>query len=110
MTKKKKALVILVSSALFTSAARFSYSYLRFTTVGARIHRLRPGTSRQQVLDVLGEPNHQEVGCKKTHPALRGCAKEFVYSHPLSPLIHDSYVVAFSKEDRVIEADRYESP
>ena len=95
---------------MFTSVARFSYSYLRFTTVGSRIHRVKPGTPRQQVLDVLGAPNYHQGACGKIHPAHRGCSTEFVYSHPLAPLIPDYYVVAFSKEDRVIEAERFKSP
>jgi hypothetical protein len=110
MRRKQKALAILIGSAMFTSAARFSYSYLRFTTVGSRIHRVKPGTPRQQVLDILGSPNFHDGPCGKIIPARRGCATEFVYSHPLAPLIPDYYIVAFSKEGRVIDAEHHSSP
>jgi hypothetical protein len=110
MRRKQKALAILIGSAMFTAAARFSYSYLRYTTVGSRIHRVKPGATRQQVLDVLGAPNYHEGACGKIHPAHRGCATEFVYAHPFAPLLPDYYVVEFSKEGRAIEAERITSP
>jgi hypothetical protein len=32
-----------------------------------------------------------------------------VYSHPFAPLVPEYYIVAFSPEDRVIEADEWDS-
>jgi hypothetical protein len=110
MRRKHKALAILIGSALFTSAARFSYSYLRFNTVASRIHRVKAGASRQQVLDLLGEPNYHDGACGKVHDAPRRCTKEFVYSPPLAALFDDYYVVSFGRDDRVMEAKHYQSP
>ena len=108
--KKHKALAILIGSALFTSAARFSYSFLRFNTVARRIHRVKVGASRTQVLDLLGEPNDHDGRCEseiRTPP--HGCTHEFVYAPPLSIVLHDRYIVSFSRDERVIEAQRYSS-
>ncbi len=40
----------------------------------------------------------------------RNCAVEYVYSHPFAPLVPEYYIVSFSPEDRVIEADEWDSP
>jgi hypothetical protein len=110
MTKKKKAFAILISSALFTSAARFSYSYLRFHAVGSRIHRIKIGETRQQVRKILGSPNYHDGPCKdEIRTPLKGCEWEYVYSYPLAPLIPDYYVVSFSRDDRVIESVSFTS-
>lgn len=112
MTKKNKALAILIGSAMFTSAARFSYSYLRFNEIAGKISRVKEGDTRRQVLDLLGKPNTQHHPCKneiRTPP--NGCVREFVYSLPLpARWMADFVVVSFSKDDRVIEANRYTSP
>ncbi len=107
MTKKNKALAILIGSAIFTSAARFSYSYLRFHEVGLRIHRIKSGATRARVLEVLGEPNLHDGACGEIHAARKGCAREFVYSPPIAALFDDYYVVSFGKYDRVISTDHY---
>src|SRR4051812_34415058 len=110
MTKKRKVLLVLIGSAMFTSAARLSYSYIRFSRVEARFHRLKPGSSRQDVLKILGEPNYHDGPCNSGfHATLRGCAREFVYSNPLAPIVPEYYVVSFSKEDRLIDAIRLAS-
>ena len=111
MKKKNKALAILIGSALFTSAARFSYSYLRFNTAASRIHHVKFGESRLQVLDTLGEPNDHDGRCSnEIRVPPRGCSREFVYAPPMSALFHERIVVSFSRDDRVIEAQRYSAP
>jgi outer membrane protein assembly factor BamE (lipoprotein component of BamABCDE complex) len=111
MRRKHKALAILIGSSLFTSAARFSYSYLRFHAVGSRFHHIKVGETRQQVRKTLGKPNHHDGPCNSdiTTP-VKGCEWEYVYSFPLAPLIPEYYVVAFSKDDRVLEAAHLTSP
>jgi outer membrane protein assembly factor BamE (lipoprotein component of BamABCDE complex) len=111
MTKKRKAFAILISSALFTSAARFSYSYLQFHAVGSRFHRVKIGETRQQVRNILGKPNYHDGPCNDDILAPpKGCEWEYVYSFPLAPLVPEYYVVSFSKEDRVIRAVHTTSP
>lgn len=107
MTKKNKALAILIGSAMFTSAARFSYSYLRFHEVGTRLHRVKSGATREHVLEVLGEPNLHDGKCGEVHAAHRGCVREFVYAPPVSVLFHDYYIVSFGRDDRVLETEHY---
>jgi hypothetical protein len=111
MRKKNKTIAILVGSALLTSAARLSYSMLRFHAVGARFHRVKVGETRQQVRKTLGIPNSYDGPCESgigEHP--RNCAWEYIYSPPLAPLMPEHYVVSFSKDDRVIRAEYVSSP
>ena len=111
MRKKNKALAILIGSALFTSGARFAYSYLQFNALGSRIHHIKIGTPLTQAVDLLGEPSAHDGRCEREiRVPPRGCSREFVYAPPLAMLFHDRYVISFSKEDRVIEAGRYKSP
>jgi len=106
--KKNKTLIILIGSALFTSAARFSYPYLRFHAVASRFHRIKVGEKREQVRKILGVPNDHDGPCESEIRApVKTCAWEYVYAPPVSILLSDRYVVSFSKDDRVIEAQRY---
>jgi hypothetical protein len=107
LKKKHKTLAILIGSAIFTSAARFSYSYLHFKAIASHSRRVKIGATRQQVIDVIGEPNHHDGSCGSIHTAHKGCAREFVYSPPLAPLFDDYYVVSFGREDRVIDVEHY---
>jgi hypothetical protein len=105
--KKHKTLAILIGSAIFTSAARFSYSYLHFRAVASHFRRVKIGATRQQVLDAIGAPNHHDGVCGSIHAAHKGCAREFVYSPPLAPLFDDYYMVSFGRDDRVIDSEHY---
>ena len=108
MRRKHKALAILIGSALFTSAARLSYSYLRFHAVASRFHRIKIGETRPQVRNILGVPNDHDGPCEsEIRTPVKACAWEYVYAPPVSILLSDRYVVSFSKDDRVIEAQRY---
>jgi hypothetical protein len=112
VTKKNKALAILIGSAMFTSAARFSYSYLRFNEIAGKISLVKEGDTRRQVIELLGKPGDQNHPCQNDiRTAPKGCAREFVYGLPLpTRWMPDHVVVSFSKDDRVIEAHRYVSP
>ncbi len=103
ISRKQKLFAILVGSALFTSAARFSFAYLRFREVQRHFHHVAAGSSRAEVERLLGTPNNHAGQCGDIVPVRKGCVTEYVYSHPLAPLVPDYYIVTFSKEDIVIE-------
>lgn len=110
MRRKHKVLLVLVASGIFTSGARFSFSYLRFRRAEANFRRIARGQSRANVLRLLGEPNYHDGACGEVETPPPGCASEFVYSPPLSAYIDpDYFVVSFDKNERVLKADRYHS-
>ncbi len=108
--KKHKLLAILIGSALCTSAARISYSFLRYREVAAHFQKIHTGMQRGEVVRRLGKPNYHAGACGEIAPIRDGCVIEYDYSHPLAPLIPEYYVVTFSKDDRVLEAEPWTSP
>jgi len=58
----------------------------------------------------MGKPNYHSGPCGVIHFPDKSCAKEYVYSHPFAPLVPEYYIVAFSSDDRVIEAAPWSSP
>src|SRR4029077_6787302 len=68
------------------------------------------GDSRASVIDRMGKPNYHEGKCGVIHFPDKNCAVEYVYSHPFAPFVPEYYVpayyvVSFSPEDRVIDAE-----
>jgi hypothetical protein len=58
----------------------------------------------------MGKPNYYAGKCGEIHVPDKSCAVEYVYSHPFAPLVPQYYIVSFSQDDRVIEADEWNSP
>jgi hypothetical protein len=58
----------------------------------------------------MGKPNYYAGRCGVIHVPDKRCAVEYVYSHPFAPLVPEYYIVSFSSDDRVIEADQWDSP
>ncbi len=110
ISRKSKVLAVLIGSAVFTSAARLSYSYLRYREVQRHFRRVAVGQSREEVERLLGKPNWHAGECGEILPDRGGCVTEYIYSHPFAPVLPDYYIVTFSKDDKVIEASRWSSP
>ena len=102
MRRGRKALLIIVASGVFTTAARLSYEYVQFRQVQDHFAAIAKGNSRDEVIRLVGEPS-SEVRCPNVRIGARHCSTAFVYSHPLSPIFHEQYVVTFSSERRVLE-------
>ena len=78
--------------------------------VESRFSSIQTGDSRAAVMAKLGRPNYYEGRCGVIHVPNKNCSLEFVYSHPLAPIIPEYHIVAFSIDGRVIEADDWNSP
>ena len=97
--------------ALFLFAgAKLATAFARFSKIEKEFSSVELGQSRISVLGILGSPNYHEGKCGVIHFPEKNCAIEYVYSHPFAPWIPDYYIVAFSSENRVIEADHWTSP
>jgi len=57
-----------------------------------------------------GMPNYYVGKCRVIHFAEKNCAVEYVDSHPFAPIVPEYYIVSFSSDDRVMEADQWDSP
>jgi len=95
---------------LVAVTARTTISFARFSNVERKFASVQDGESRGSVITRLGKPNYYAGRCGVIHFPEKGCATEYVYSHPFAPLIPEYYIVSFSSEDRVIGADQWDSP
>jgi hypothetical protein len=93
-------------------AARVSIAFKRFSKVEQDFHSIQQGQPRASVTTNFGKPNYYAGKCGKMEGEVvtNTCALEYVYSHPFAPLWPDYYVVSFSADDRVIQADHWVSP
>jgi hypothetical protein len=102
--------VVVVVVVLVAATARTSVSFARFSNVERKFASVQDGESRVSVITRLGRPNYYSGRCGVIHVPEKGCVTEDVYSHPFAPLIPEYYIVSFSSDDRVIEADQWDSP
>jgi hypothetical protein len=85
-------------------------AFTRFSKVKREFAAFQNGGSRASVIARIGKPNYYEGRCGVIHFPDKTCATEYVYSHPFAPLVPEYYIVSFSADDRIIEADRWDSP
>ena len=105
----RKALILGIA-VLLVLALRTVVAFARFSKVEREYASIQHGQSRASVTAKLGKPNYHAGKCVVIHVPGKRCAMEYVYSHPFAPLVPDYYIVSFSADDRVIEADRWTSP
>jgi hypothetical protein len=98
------------TGVLFVLAVRTIYVFARFSKVERQFTSVQTGDSRDSVVTKIGKPNYHSDGCGVIHAPDKGCATEYVYSHPFAPFIPEYYIVYFSSDGRVINADRWDSP
>jgi hypothetical protein len=110
MKRKARIASAIAIAVLVGLSLRVVLAFERFSRVEGSFASIRIGDSRQSVVATLGKPNYHAGGCGVIHVPLKNCALEYVYSHPFAPLLPDYYVVSFSTDDRVIEAERWTSP
>ena len=110
MSRTGRIIAVVVLVAFVLAGAKLSAAFVRFSKVERQFASVRLGQSRNVVLAQLGRPNYHEGSCGVIHFPAKNCATEYVYSHPFAPWIPDYYIVSFSANDQVIEADRWTSP
>jgi hypothetical protein len=110
MTKKKIAIISLLGLLLIIGV-RATISFDRLSYVERHFASIKAGDTRESVTSSFGRPNYHAGPCSSASWAFpKGCASEYVYSHPFAPLLSDYYVVWFSSDDRVIDAEHLSSP
>jgi hypothetical protein len=102
--------LILVAVVLVALAGRAVFAFVRYSKAERYFASVQMGDSRASVIARMGKPNYHAGGCGVMHFPGEECAIEYVYSHPLAPLVPEYYIVSFSLDDRVIEADKWDSP
>jgi hypothetical protein len=97
---------------VFVLTLRVVIAFERFSRVEQDFKSIQNGQSRASVTAKFGKPNYYsgKCGMMVEVPVGKNCAAEYVYSHPLAPLLPDYYVVSFSADGRVIQADHFVSP
>jgi hypothetical protein len=107
----KKRIAIISALCLFLFlVGRFAWLSWRFHEVERNFHLITKGQSSGEVVDILGAPTYHAGECLQDLKISTDCAKEFVYGPFLAPLNPEYYVVDFSSNDRVINAEHLMSP
>jgi hypothetical protein len=108
--KRRKVIIGISAIVLIAAAASTAVAFLRYERVEGRFSSIQTGDSLDSVMAKLGRPNYYEGKCGVIDVPDKNCSLEFVYSHPFAPIIPEYHIVAFSMDDRVIEADDWNSP
>lgn len=95
---------------LILAAVRLSVAFAHYWKVEREFASVQMGQSRNEVLVKLGKANYHKGSCGEIGSSDKTCATEYVYSHPFAPWLPDYYVVEFSVEDKVIQAEHLTSP
>ena len=110
MKRKARIAGVIATAVLIALALRVVLAFERFSNVQRTFASIQVGDSRQSVIATLHNPNYHAGHCGVIHVPLKNCALEYVYSHPFAPLLPDYYIVSFSPDDRVIDAEHWTSP
>ena len=110
MSRIWRIISAIVLVALILVGVRLAIAFNRFSRVERQFASVEMGQSRNAVLAKLVRPNYHEGSCGVIHFPDKNCATEYVYAHPFAPWIPEYYIVAFSSDDRVIEANKWTSP
>jgi hypothetical protein len=110
MSRKIRIALTLTVGVLLILALRTVVAFLRFSRVEREFASVQNGQSRASVITKMGRPNYYAGKCGVVHFPDKNCATEYVYSHPFAPIIPEYYIVSFSSDDRVVEADQWDSP
>ena len=110
MSRNKRVALRFAGVVLLALAARTVVVFARYSKVEKQFASVQIGEPRDSVIAKMGKPNYHAGGCGVIHFPDKACAVEYVYSHPSAPIIPEYYIVSFSSDDRVIEADEWDSP
>ena len=101
---------MLSACLLLLLAARIVVAFLRYSKAERYFASVQVGETRASVIARMGNPNYHAGKCGVIHLPSKECAAEYVYSHPFAPLVPEYKIVSFSRDDRVIETDEWDSP
>ena len=105
------ALILSLSLCIILAlAAKTAIAFQRYAKAERSFVSVQVGDSRSSVIGKMGKPNYHAGKCGVIHFPDKSCALEYVYSHPFAPLVPEYFIVSFSQDDRVIEADEWDSP
>jgi hypothetical protein len=90
--------------------ARLEFSFIHFHHVEREFPSVQLGQSSDSVISMLGKPNYHSGECLQDLTNSATCNRQLVYSYPFAPLIPEYYVVSFSSDDKVIDAEKLDSP
>jgi hypothetical protein len=110
VSRKTRIALVIGAGVLLAGALKTIYAFTRFSHVEQQFPSVQIGDSRSSVIAKMGKPNYHSGACGVIHFPDKSCVTEYVYSHPFAPLVPEYYIVSFSKDDRVIEADPWMSP
>ncbi len=111
MTKRFRRLTAITSVVIvLLVGARMALAFHRFARIEREFKSVQAGQLRSSVVEVLGTPNYRLRACGTLGGNPPGCTLEYVYSHPLAPLVPNYYVVYFSANDRVLDTAFLSSP
>jgi hypothetical protein len=110
VSRRTRVILILVASIVLVLAVQTIVAFARYSRVERGFASVHVGESRAVVITKIGKPNYHAGKCGVIHLPDKNCALEYVYSHPFAPIVPEYYIVSFSPDDRVIEADQWSSP
>ena len=110
VSRKSKIIVLIGSLVLIAVTAKLVTAFVRYARVESRFSLIQTGDSRDFVMSKLGKPNYYQGKCGVIHVPDKSCSLEFVYSHPFAPIIPEYHIISFSIDDRVIDAEDWNSP
>ena len=110
ISRKVRVALILGLCVLLALAIKTVIAFGRYAKAERSFASVQMGDTRASVIGRMGKPNYHAGKCGVIHLPDKNCAMEYVYSHPFAPLVPEYYIVSFSPEDRVIEADEWDSP
>lgn len=107
VSRKYRVLMILSVSAILALAAKTVIVFRRYRKAERLFGSVQIGEARASVIGKMGRPHYHAGKCGVIHIPDKACAVEYVYSHPLAPIVPEYYIVSFSRDDRVIEAQEW---
>jgi len=111
MARNKRVALLFGSVVLLVLTVRIVLAFGRFSRVQHDFASIQKGESLSSVAGRFGKPNYYSGKCGRIDLSPdAGCTVEYVYSDPLAPLNPDYYVVEFSADARVLEAEHLPSP
>ena len=110
VSRRNRVLLTVGAVVTLSIGLRAAYAFSRFSQMKRQFPSVQIGDTRASVMGKMGKPNYHSGPCGVIHFPDKSCAKEYVYSHPFAPLVPEYYIVAFSSDDRVIEAPPWSSP
>ncbi len=110
MTIVGTARIILIVSLciVLVLAAHTVVAFRRYRRAERSYEAVEIGDTRASVTSRMGKPNYHAGKCGVIHFPAKTCAVEYVYSHPLAPLVPVYYIISFAQDDRVIEAAEWD--